>query len=81
MVSFYKYLKKGYSKNKAMRKAKLDYLETISDPALKHPYYWAGFIVYGNEMPVVGTNNGWIFFLVVMLLVALLFRKRLLQFF
>lgn len=78
MVSFYKYLKKGYSKNRAMRLAKLDYFASVDDPALKHPYYWAGFIVYGNDMPVSGTNNIWIYGILAILLLLLIFKKRLL---
>lgn len=81
MVSFYQYLKKGYSKNRAMRLAKIDYLSSVDDPTLKHPYYWAGFIVYGNDMPVSDPQYLWIYILGALFLLIFIFRKRLLQFF
>ena len=81
MVSFYQNLKKGHTKNRAMRTAKMDYLGSVDDPALKHPYYWAGFIVYGNDMPVSGNSNFWMYGIAVLLLLVFIFRKRLLQFF
>lgn len=52
MVSFYKNLKKGLSKSRSLQLAKLDYLENTSETALKHPYFWAGFIVSGDVSPI-----------------------------
>ena len=52
MVSFYKHLKNGETKDKALQNAKLDYLNTTSDQALKHPYYWAGFVISGDASPI-----------------------------
>jgi hypothetical protein len=48
MEYFYKHLKEGQTKDVALKNAKLDYLHTIKDPLLRHPYYWAGFVVTGN---------------------------------
>lgn len=48
MLFFYKHLKEGNSKSVALQKAKLDYLSATEDPSLRHPYYWAGFVVNGN---------------------------------
>jgi len=48
MVSFYTNLKNGMAKNEALQQAKLSYLDTTDDELLKHPYYWAGFVVSGN---------------------------------
>ncbi len=48
MVDFYKHLSKDQSKSEALRNAKLDYLQHAS--ALEQsPYYWAPFIVIGNN--------------------------------
>ena len=49
MESFYKYLKDGYSKDAALRQAKLDYLKSSTRPA---PYYWATFIPIGDMQPI-----------------------------
>ncbi|MCK7554722.1 CHAT domain-containing protein [Chitinophaga sedimenti] len=46
----YDYLSKGYTKSEALRKAKLDLLD--SDPRLAHPYYWAGLTLIGDDSVV-----------------------------
>lgn len=47
MVSFYSYLKKGWTKDKALHQAKLDYIQ--SKKGLKaHPALWAGVIGIGD---------------------------------
>ncbi len=52
MVDFYRYLKKGKTKSEALRRAKLDYLDKTSDTALKHPFYWSGFVINGQTDPI-----------------------------
>lgn len=52
LINFYKHLKKGLTKSKALQKAKLEYLDTTEEEELKHPYYWAGFVVLGDNSPV-----------------------------
>lgn len=59
MVAFYRYLKQGMATNKAMQQIKLDYLDTIDDELLKHPYYWAGFVVSGNTSPIESSVSYW----------------------
>lgn len=51
MISFYKYLKKGQSKDKAIRNAKLEYLAS-ADKVKRHPFYWAAFIHMGDSVPL-----------------------------
>lgn len=51
MISFYKYLKKGQSKDKAIRNAKLEFLAS-ADKVKKHPFYWAAFIHMGDSVPL-----------------------------
>ena len=51
MTSFYKYLKRGKSKQEAMRLAKLDYLETADD-LTSNPYFWSAFVVLGDNSPI-----------------------------
>jgi CHAT domain-containing protein len=52
IVSFYDYLQKGYSKDKALQAAQLDFINSHSKD-FHHPYYWAGFTVIGNNEPLV----------------------------
>ncbi|MFQ6094268.1 MAG: CHAT domain-containing protein, partial [bacterium] len=47
MESFYRSLQKGKEKSEALRTAKLDLLEGEIQ-ALRHPYYWAPFILLGR---------------------------------
>lgn len=83
MLSFYAYLKEGKPKNIALQQAKLDYLNTTDDVLLKHPYYWAGFIISGDIASVNTTNNSkfiWILLggiLFVVIAVKVYKRKRL----
>ncbi len=51
MTDFYKYLKKGKSKQEAMRLAKVDYLDA-SDDLTSNPYFWSGFVVLGDSSPI-----------------------------
>ena len=51
MQYYYTHLLKGLPKDIALQKAKLDYL-IHADPATRHPYYWAGFVLIGNTNPI-----------------------------
>ncbi|MFS4417296.1 CHAT domain-containing protein [Maribacter sp. 2307ULW6-5] len=59
MDHFYEGLSKGKSKKEALREAKLKYLETTDDEFLKHPYYWAAFVVSGDTAPISENGNWW----------------------
>ena len=48
---FYDYLSKGFEKDKALQKAKLDYL-TIGEGRTLSPNYWAGLILIGEISPI-----------------------------
>jgi len=52
---FHVYLQKGYTKSKALQKAKIDYIK--SDALNKSPNYWAHLILIGNTEPVY--NKTW----------------------
>ncbi|MFC2112402.1 CHAT domain-containing protein [Bacteroidota bacterium] len=47
MLSFYRHLSMGRKAEKALRKAKLEFLED-ANPQYQHPRYWAGYILVGN---------------------------------
>lgn len=42
-------IKNGVSFSKALQKSKLEYINSVS-PNLKHPYYWANFILITNDL-------------------------------
>lgn len=50
MLNFYKYLKQGESKDIALQKAKLDYLQNCT-PQYSVPNYWGATVVIGNVAP------------------------------
>ncbi|TMM52223.1 CHAT domain-containing protein [Maribacter algarum] len=56
MDSFYKNLSNGDTKDVAMQKSQISFLESNRQNGLAHPYYWSGFIVSGNTEPLSATN-------------------------
>ena len=51
MVKYAKYLAEGVPKDQALQQAKIDYLNS-ADINTSHPYFWAPFILHGNEAPL-----------------------------
>jgi CHAT domain-containing protein/Tfp pilus assembly protein PilF len=54
MERFYYHLKNGVPLTDALRKAKL---EMINSDVLNHPYYWAGFILSGRSNQIIFPRN------------------------
>ncbi|MCH2194460.1 CHAT domain-containing protein [Kordia sp.] len=81
MESFYTYLKDGYTKSAALKNAKLNYLRKHKGTKLEQPFYWTGFILYGDESTIsiaASSNVIWhILFVVMIVLTILIFKKRL----
>lgn len=48
MASFYEFLAKGLPKDQALQKAK----QTLMQDGYAHPYYWAPFLLLGDDQPV-----------------------------
>jgi CHAT domain-containing protein len=69
MERFYFHLRSSESIMSALRKAKL---ELIDSNTLSHPYYWAGFIVSGKADEIIFPHsiNKWLFFGISFLFVA-----------
>ena len=57
MSNFYKGLKDGLHKGEALRQAKLIYIEQTT--ALKHPFFWAGFVMIGENDPLMAGSMPW----------------------
>ncbi len=72
MSSFYSFLKKGYPKDEALRRAKMNFLSDAR-VANKHPYHWAAFIATGDMDPLAKDNLPWLLMagLVAVLIIAL----------
>ncbi len=83
MGYYYKNLKAGDKKNKALQNAKLKYLET-APKAQKHPFYWGAFVQFGNIEPVEFSGGmGWKYYwiglglgLILLLYYLLIYRKQ-----
>ncbi len=54
MQHFFGHLHNGAAKDRALRAAKLDYLDEARS-AQAHPYYWAAFVQVGNSDPLGAT--------------------------
>ncbi|MBT8234085.1 MAG: CHAT domain-containing protein, partial [Bacteroidia bacterium] len=76
MKYFYSNLNKGYDVDDALRRAKIKYIADAS-PELQHPYYWGGFVVYGNFSPLVGKSQPLIYWtLLFIIFLGLIIYKK-----
>ena len=60
MNYFFENLSKGQTKHVALSSAKRSYLSS-SDPALSHPFYWAGYVLLGNNQALDMSSSNWVF--------------------
>jgi CHAT domain-containing protein len=67
MTSFYKNLKKGKTKDEALRSAKLEYLDSVSSRRA-HPHYWLGFVNIGDNTPLYISYDFYFFILLILAL-------------
>ncbi len=63
MVDFHKNLKMGEGKGGALRNAKLNFLATC-DQKYTHPYYWATFVLIGDNEPIDFGRPWWVYALI-----------------
>ncbi|WP_439128336.1 CHAT domain-containing protein [Polaribacter sp.] len=71
MIFFYQNLKNGQTKSEALRNAKLSYKAKYANSKLSAPYFWAGFVVYGNDAPVFETSyNYYITIILALIIIA-----------
>lgn len=84
MELFYEFLKDGQTKSEALRNAKLTYLEQVKYQKLAHPFYWAGFVLSGDNAPIHFSEPFWkrsVFWIallsvLVILSIVVYFKKR-----
>ena len=79
MSYFYEGLSRGYSKDRALREAKLHFLKETDD-LFAHPFYWAGFVVQGDPSPLSGERGlvwwQWILIIVPIVLIAVFISRK-----
>ncbi|MBL4651153.1 MAG: CHAT domain-containing protein, partial [Aureispira sp.] len=80
MQLFYQYLTDGMTKDKALRQAKLDFIQR-SDGIITHPAFWSPFILLGDNQPIVfhQTNSPWkwgVFGLIIIASIFLIYLKN-----
>lgn len=71
MKSYYVHIKKGLDKSEALRQAKLELMQKGSVES--HPYYWAGFVVLGNEDEIKLDKNWkeyWVWFVFTLVIIT-----------
>ncbi|MEO9850040.1 MAG: CHAT domain-containing tetratricopeptide repeat protein [Reichenbachiella sp.] len=56
MKYFYQNLKDGQSKSEALNNARKQYLATATGKA-RHPFYWGGFVLIGDDSPIKTGNS------------------------
>ncbi len=79
MLAYYRELKRGHSKRKALSKVKRQYINQ-QPPFYTHPYYWAAFQITGDTSPLHIKRSGSFItgsILIVFLLVYYLRRRSL----
>ena len=82
MKDFYLNLKDGQSKSEALKNSKQNYLKLTDDPNLKHPYYWAGFVLTGDTSAIESASDRWLWigailgFLTLIGITIFLMRRR-----
>lgn len=78
MRYFYKHIKAGLPKHKALQQAKIDFLQK-ADTFNAAPFYWGSFYVLGNTEAISFTTfnyTNWIIGFVVLMLIGLVFFIR-----
>ncbi len=80
IANFYKHLKAGLPKDKALQNAKLDYMSTAEGRTLA-PQYWAGLVLIGDTSPIaLKTKSSLPFWMsiatVFLILFIVFFRKK-----
>lgn len=77
MHSFYKNLSMGDTKDVALQKAQMEFLNINRQNGFSHPYYWSGFVISGNTVPLSFSNNWiWILIGVIVVLVGIFLFLR-----
>ena len=73
---YYNYLKKGFSKSMALRKARTEFLKN-ADQLRSHPYFWSTLVVYGDNSALFSTSRKYyVAGIILLVLAAAFYGKR-----
>jgi CHAT domain-containing protein len=62
--SFVRNMKNGASKDEALQQAKFQFLASTKNEHLTHPFFWAGYVLVGDDTPIYpGKSKGLLTFL------------------
>ena len=80
IVDFYENLDQGLISSQALREAKLNFLNSVTDKELKHPYYWAGFVQHGRDVTInfdsLLSDSKWLFGFLALISIYYFYFKR-----
>ncbi|MGM0665785.1 MAG: CHAT domain-containing protein [Bacteroidota bacterium] len=71
--NFYLYLKRGHTKSRSLRKARMDYLSS-ADQMRSHPYFWSTMVIIGDDDAVYLPVKRYILIIMVLAIAYLLIR-------
>jgi CHAT domain-containing protein len=74
MIEFYRNIKNGYTKDEALRRAKISYIAK-ADPLRAHPHYWLGYVSIGKQTPLFKTKAGYFVSLIIFVFLAIVLEK------
>ncbi len=74
MIEFYRNIKNGYSKDEALRRAKINYI-SHADPMKAHPYFWLGYVSIGKQTPLFKSKAGYFVGLIIFVFLAIVLEK------
>ncbi len=74
MIEFYRNIKNGYSKDEALRRAKIKYISQ-ADPMKAHPYFWLGYVSIGKQTPLFKTKARYFVGLIIFVFLAIVLEK------
>jgi CHAT domain-containing protein len=74
MIEFYRNIKNGYSKDEALRRAKVKYI-SLADPMKAHPYFWLGYVSIGKQTPLFKTKARYFVGLIIFVFLAIVLEK------
>ncbi len=74
MIEFYRNIKNGFSKDEALKRAKISYI-LQADPLKAHPHYWLGYVSIGKQAPLFKTKAGYFVSLIIFVFLAIVLEK------
>lgn len=73
MKIYYRKLKEGKNKSKALQETKMEYLsnDELSSPFYRSPAYWSSWVVFGNTEPIRSSQYNYNYLFLALIILAL----------